>query len=100
MAEARKLLCEYAELIEKILVQFTIDENKAIEMMGALKEAMGKENSVEEEARELFKACVYNALATINTAPNQKSKNTQLLEALTDAKEEIKAIGELFIKKR
>jgi len=96
MAEEKKLLCEYAELIEKILVQFAADENKAIEMMGELKKTMEKENSVEKEAGELFRACVYNALATINTAPNQKSKNTQLLEALTDAKEEIKAIAELL----
>lgn len=96
MAEAKKLLCEYAELIEKILVQFASDENKAIQMMEELKKSMEKDNSVEKEAEELFKACVYNALATINTAPNQKTKNTQLLEALTDAKEEIKAIGELL----
>lgn len=96
MAEAKELLCEYTELIEKILVQFSTDEKSAIDMLEELKCTMGQKTNVPLEEKELFDACVYNALATINTAPQQKKKNGQLLEALTEAKEELKAIAELL----
>ena len=96
MSEAKKLLCRYIELTEKVLAEFAAEENDAINLLGELKALMEEKHSVEEENAELFEACVYNALATINTAPNQKKVNSQLAEALAEAKEEMIAISEML----
>ena len=51
---------------------------------------------ISENEAELYTPAVYNALAVINSAPQQKQKNRQLLEAITDAKEELKIISEML----
>lgn len=92
MAETKKLLCEYIELIERVLAESEKSEDAAITLLGELKVAMGEKRGIKDE---LFEACVYNALATINTVPNQRKMSTQLTEALCEAKEEMKAIAEM-----
>lgn len=95
MENAKSLLLSFAEKIEKILVEFSINEENAVSLMNEIKAELGKQYQLGEE-KELFDACVYNALATINTAPNQKKKNSQLISALIEAKDEIKAIAEFI----
>ena len=95
MENAKTLLCEFAEKIEKILIEFSVNEENALSLMNSLKKDFEKKYQVGEE-RELFDACVYNALATINTVPNQNKKSSQLISALVEAKDEIKAIAEFM----
>ena len=93
MENAKELLCSFAEKIERILVEFSISEENALYLMSDLKAELGRKYSVQGDS-ELFDACIYNALATINTVPGQKKKTGQLLAALTEAKDEIRAIIE------
>ena len=93
MDNAKTLLCEFAEKIEKILIEFSVDEKNALSLMNDIKLELGKKYQVGEQS-ELFEACVYNALATINTVPEQNKKSGQLICALVEAKEEIRAIAE------
>ena len=95
MENTKTLLCSFAEKIEKILVEFSVNEESALSLMKELKQVLEKNYQVGEE-RELFDACVYNALATINTVPNQNKKSGQLISALVEAKDEIKAIAEFM----
>lgn len=88
------LLLSFAEKIEKILIEFSISEENALLMMNNLKEEL--EKSYHTDNDELLGACVYNALATINTVPGQKKKSGQLISALVEAKDEIKAIAEIM----
>ena len=94
MADAKGLLSGFVEQLEKTLVEFSIDEEKALKLMENLKTQLCAKHSVDNNDKELFEACVYNALATINSVPGQKKKTGQLLSALTEAKEEIRAILE------
>lgn len=94
MADAKELLKNFSEQIEKILIEFSIDEENALKLMESLKLQLSEKYSVDNNDKELFGICVYNALATINTVPGQKKKTGQLLSALTEAKEEIRTIIE------
>lgn len=96
MEDAKNLLSSYAEEIEKILVEFSISEKSALEKMQEFKKKLSEKYAVEKDCQELFDACVYNALATINTVPGQNKKTGQLLSALTEAKDEIRAIIEFM----
>lgn len=96
MSDAKRKIDEYISSVEKIIIELSVNEEHAIAMLNETKAAMEKQESVEKEYKELFDACIYNALATINTAPNQKKNNSQLVEALVDAKEEMKIIGEML----
>lgn len=96
MKNAKELLSGYIEQVEKIIIEFNYNEENAVRLLGEIKEALGKKETVAPEEKELFDACVYNALATINTSPQQSGKNHQLLMALTEAKEEMKAIAEFI----
>ena len=91
MKDAKELLLSYVEKAEKVIIELNFNEEKGLELLCELKENLSEKKSV-GEMQELFDACVYNALATINTCPNQEKKNSQLIAALTDAKEEIKMI--------
>ncbi len=93
MENAKTLLCSFAEKIEEILVEFSVDEENALSLMENLKKELEKKHH-DGAQDELFSACVYNALATINTVPTQNKKNGQLISALVEAKEEIKTIAE------
>ena len=93
---ASELFDKYISIAEKVLVLSRVDEEKAQKELEILKKALSEPQVVGENEQELFDAAVYNALATINTAPEQKKINGQLLEAVTDAKAEISAIKEFL----
>ena len=94
MENAKKLLQTYVEQTEKIIIEFNYNEGNAVLLLKKLKEELGKKVIVAEEEKEFFEACKYNVLATINTSFEQEKNNRQLLMALTEAKEEMKAIIE------
>lgn len=96
MENAKKLLLSYVELAEKIIIEFNYNEDNAVLLLKELKKALEKKVSLAESEKELYEACVYNALATINTSFEQEKNNRQLLMALTEAKEEMKAITEIL----
>ena len=93
---AAELFDKYISIAEKVLVLSRVDEEKAQKELEILKKALSEPQVVGENEQELFDAAVYNALSTINTAPEQKKINNQLLEAVTDAKAEISAIKEFL----
>ena len=96
MTDAKTLLASFTEQIQKIIIEFNFNEKNGAKLLGELKKAMGEKHTVENTQAELFDACVYNALATINTVPTQTLKSEQLIAALEEAKSEIEAIGELL----
>lgn len=96
MENAKNLLLSYVEHTEKIIIEFNYNEDSAVSLLKALKSNLEKKVTVEKEQKELYEACVYNALATINTSFEQEKNNRQLLMALTEAKEEMKAIVEFL----
>ncbi|MBQ3023294.1 MAG: hypothetical protein IJD91_08250 [Clostridia bacterium] len=93
MKNAKEILSSLVERAEKVIIELNFNEEEGIKLLDALKKSLSEKENV-GELQELYDACVYNALATINTCPNQEKKNPQLLSAITDAKEEIKAIIE------
>lgn len=96
MKKAKTLLLEYVAEIEKIIIEFNYNEENAASLLKNLKKELEKKELVAPDEKELFEVCVYNCLATINTSFEQEKKNNQLLMALTEAKEEMKAISELL----
>ena len=96
MENAKELLLSYVEQTEKIIIEFKYNEDNAVFLLKALKSDLEKKVTVEKEQQELYEACVYNALATINTSFEQEKNNRQLLMALTEAKEEMKVIVEFL----
>ena len=96
MKNAKELLSALVEKAEKIIIQFNIDEKEAVSLLSELKSDLSKNEEVESDMKELYETCVYNALATINTSFEQERKNHQLIMAITEAKEEMKAIMEFM----
>lgn len=96
MENAKELLSEYINSVEKILVEFSYDENSAITRLEELKKKLSVKHSVEKEFEELFSACVYNALAAINSSVCQTRKSDQLIAFLTEAKEEMREISAMM----
>lgn len=96
MENAKKLIEEYVTLAEEILVEFSVDEESALKKLSSLCEKLGEKHMLEKESEELFKACTYNALATINSVPCLTKKSSQLIASLTEAKEEMRTIGEMI----
>jgi len=95
MKDAKEILSSFVEQAEKVIIELNFNEEKGIKLLAELKKSLSEKENV-GELQELFDACVYNALATINTCPNQEKKNAQLIAAVTDAKEEIKTIIEFM----
>ncbi len=93
---AKRLIDEYVALAEEILVEFSVDENSALAKLSLLCDKLGEKHTVENECAELFAACTYNALAAINCAPCHTKKNSQLIAFITEAKEEMRIIGEML----
>lgn len=85
---------KHIESIEKIILQFSIDEKIAVLKLSELKKELAEVHTLPEEEKEMYEPAVYNALATINTAPISNEKNAQLIQALEDAKEELVTISE------
>ena len=96
MTDARNILSSCKEMAQKVLVLFHTDESAAIDNLNKLKTKLSEKAEVKKEECELFEACRYNALATINSAPVQNKKNAQLTEALMEAVLEIEAICEIL----
>ena len=96
MKNARELLGEYIARLEKIIIEYNYNEDEAFKLLEKLKASLGEKQSVSDSEKELCEACTYNALATINTILEQEKKSNQLLMALTEAKEEMKAISDMF----
>ncbi len=96
MSVAQEKLGLYIGRLEKIIIEFNFNEDGAAKLLEELKADMGKKTIVSPDEKELFEACIYNALATINTVLEQGKKSNQLLMSLTEAKEEMKAIMELL----
>lgn len=94
MKKSVELLKNHIESIERTILQFSIDEKIAVSQLSELKKELGEAYPLPEEEREMYEPAVYNALATINTAPCTDRKNAQLLQALVDAKEELLIISE------
>ena len=92
MESAKNLLQSYVEQAEKIIIEFKYNEDNAVSLLKELKKALEKKFSLPESEKELYEVCTYNALATINTSFEQEKNNRQLLMAITEAKEEMKAI--------
>ena len=95
MENAKQLLLSFVEKAEKVIIELNFNEENAIKLLSELKKELAEKKNA-GDMQELYDACVYNALATINTCPNQEKKNGQLLCAITDAKEEIKTIVEFM----
>ena len=95
MENAKDLLLSLVEKAEKIIIELNFNEENGLKLLSELNEELGQKKNA-GDMQELYDACVYNALATINTCPNQEKKNAQLLCAITDAKEEIKTIVEFM----
>ena len=95
MEDAKELLLSYVEKAEKILIELNFNEENGLKLLSELKEELAEKKNA-GEMQELYDACVYNALATINTCPNQEKKNPQLISSVTDAKEEMKTIIEFM----
>ncbi|MBQ8391752.1 MAG: hypothetical protein IJX50_04320 [Clostridia bacterium] len=96
MKNAKELLGEYIALLEKIIIDYNYNEDEAFKLLEKLKASLGEKQSVPDSEKELFEACTYNALATINTVLEQEKKSSQLLGALTEAKEEMKEISSML----
>ena len=96
MKNAKEVLSALVEKAERVIIQFNIDEKEAVSLLAELKAELSEAAEVQADVKELYEACVYNALATINTSFEQEKKNRQLLMAITEAKEEMKAIMELM----
>ncbi len=96
MKNAKELLGEYVALLEQIIIEYNYNEDEAFKLLEKLKKSLGEKQSLSADDKELFEACTYNALATINTVLEQEKKSNQLLGALTEAKEEMKAISDMF----
>ena len=96
MQKAKDILQNYVNQAEKVIIELEFNEEQGIALLSKLKEAFSENVNISSDERELFDACVYNALATINTCPNQEKANPQLLSAIIDAKEEIKMIMEFM----
>lgn len=96
MENAKEILGGYVARLEKIIIDYNYDEDGAFKNLEELKSSLSEKKNILPQEKELFEACTYNALATINTVLEQEKKSHQLLMALTEAKEEMKAIMEML----
>lgn len=90
-----KRLSMHIENLERVLIAFAAKNNDAISLLNEAKSALSEKAVPQDSAYEFYEPAVYNALAVINSAPNQEKINTQLAEAVLDAKEELRAILEV-----
>lgn len=92
MQSAASVLREHIENIEKIIIEYSINEKEARAMLEGVREELKKAHPFSEEENEYYKPAVYNALATIDTVYVKEKKSRQLMEALVEAKEELLVI--------
>lgn len=92
MKSTQALLSENIENIERAIIALAFSSDDAIALLEQCKSSLTCGEMPSDENAELYGAAVYNALASINTAPLQTRPNRQLTDALTEAKEELRAI--------
>ena len=97
MKSTQELLREHIDKMERAILALAMSEDNAITLLEDCKRDLGGAASPADENAQLYSAAVYNALAAINTAPLQTRPNRQLTDAVTDAKEELKAILEYIL---
>ena len=94
LKSTQELLREHIDKMERAILALAMSEDNAITLLEDCKRGLGGATSPADENAQLYRAAVDNALAAINTAPLQTRPNRQLTDAVTDAKEELKAILE------
>lgn len=92
------LLDEHIARLDAVLTAMTAQEASALESLAACKAALGQNLDVQDTyGTDYYVPAIYNALATINTAPEQTQLNVQLKEAVADAREELALIREALL---
>lgn len=92
MQSAASVLREHIENIEKVIIEYSVNEKEARATLERVLEELKKTHPFSETENELYKPAVYNAIATINTVYIKEKKSRQLMEALLEAKDELAAI--------
>lgn len=87
-------LSMHIENLERVLIAFATKDVNAISLLENAKKVLSETKIQHDTNYDFYKPAAYNALAVINSAPNQEKINLQLEEAVIDAKEELKAIFE------
>lgn len=89
------LIGKHIDELGKILIAFEINSPAAVRMLSDEKKALTLKYDLEDpEGCEIYTAACYNALATIRSAVEQDKPNSQLVEYVKDAREELTAILE------
>ena len=91
MKSTQELLREHIDKMERAILALAMSEDNAITLLEDCKRGLGGATSPADENAQLYSA------AAINTAPLQTRPNRQLTDAVTDAKEELKAILEYIL---
>ena len=82
----------HIENLERVLIAFASKSDNAIPLLEDAKKALAETKTQRDSGYDFYEPAVYNALAVINSAPNQAQINAQLESAVIDAKEELGAI--------
>ena len=92
----KDLLASHIEALERVLISFAAKSDDAISLLSNAKTALASKDVPRDSGYDFYEPAVYNALAVINSAPEQGKINSQLAEAVLDAKEELRAILEII----
>lgn len=82
---------KHIETLGEILLTFKVDAEKAIRDLDEEKTLLESECKTDDE---YLAPALYNALAAIRTSPEQEKPTAQLLEAISDARDELMIILE------
>ena len=82
----------HIENLERVLIAFAAKNDNAISLLEDAKKLLSETKPQRDSGYEFYEPAVYNALAVINSVPNQAKINAQLESAVIDAKGELSAI--------
>ena len=91
----KKIISQFADRAQAIVGKLTLAQKSDVAREDVTKLVNDMEKSIEGSTDEMFYAAVYNARATIMTAPENCSVS-QLKEALSDGAEELRLLCEYF----
>ena len=91
----KKIIQQFADRAQAIVGKLTLAQKSDVAREDVLKLVYDMEKSLESSTVEMFYAAVYNARATIMTAPENCSVS-QLKEALCDGAEGLRLMCEYF----
>lgn len=91
----KKIILEFAHRIDSVKGKLNLATKTDVVRGDVLKIADDMEKALSESGDEMFYAAIYNARATILTAP-EKCSVTQLKQALSDGAEELRIICDYF----